>query len=87
MTRRTSAPHGAIEQGRKHQVVRHCLEVGITLPQLIDSAIPEAIGPQAVVWAERSASTSFAARAVAQLDRPLKVTQTSHSAACTERVE
>ena len=57
------------------------------MPQLIDSAIPEAMVPQAVDWAERCASTSFDPRAVAQLSRPLNETQTSHSVLEPERVE
>ena len=43
--------------------------------------------PQAVDWAERSASISVLPRAVAQFSRPLNDTQTSHSAFWAERVE
>lgn len=78
---------GAGATGAPRQAVLQRVLAGSTFPQLIVSAIPEAIGPHAVVWAERVASAALLPRAVAQFDRPLNETQTSHSAFWEERVE
>lgn len=52
------------------------------LPQAIDSFMPLVSGPQAVIWAERTASASVAADATAQLRPPANSTQARHSTTC-----
>ncbi len=49
------------------------------LPQAIDSFMPLVSGPHAVIWADRTASASVAAEAIAQLRPPANSTQARHS--------
>jgi hypothetical protein len=53
----------------------------------MDSFIPFTRGPHAVVWADRVASASDAAEAVALLVPPPNVTVTSQVTCCDERVD
>jgi hypothetical protein len=50
------------------------------------SFIPLVTGPQAVVWADRAASTSVLSEAAAQLSFPLNRTQTLQLTFCAESV-
>jgi hypothetical protein len=56
--------------------VLHVFDTGARFPQAMASFIPLVTGPQAVLWAERSASISLSCDADAQLDLPLNSTQT-----------
>ena len=54
----------------------HFFDTGTRFPQAIASFIPLVTGPQAVVCADRAASSSLSWEAAAQLLRPLNSTQT-----------
>ena len=77
---------GKAEPRSAHRA-RHRRVTGGTFPQAMRSFIEPVIGPQAAVWASRTASSSDPADAVPVPDCPWNSTATEHSARWAERVD
>ena len=75
-----------MNQSEVAQLVQFTVAGG-TLSHSIDSAMPCAIVPHAVVCADFAASFCVSADAFAQLRAPLKATQTLHETFCAWMVD